>query len=311
MMVAAIHTKHLRAHMSARAWPKIACFCLAFAGGAAQAQDHAQQRIASLLFPESASWRDVAALPQPAARLFNALQVETLWDRVRHADVALQNVPGCMGVLRMFYDPQNRPSFHMLAVPRWGEPGLLYSGAANCREGGVTIIWKDASSLAQGTPAIDLNELVLRIEDAADPRVTTIAVGCCADPIDVYQLRLLLRQRVMASVRVEKALVLPDKLEAAHQMETVPRELVLRRAPVVDDTYDATMSGFYGVAAFGNIERRYLAGAKVTILGTWHDKKGAEWKLAEVPNALNAGRATYSSTDAELGWMQGQPKDRP
>jgi hypothetical protein len=262
--------------------------------------------IASLLFPESATWRAADQIPALPPDRMDAIFAEHLWDEINSADEAVQNSPRCEASIRLFFSKGRAALFHPIRLGDPTSPGLIYTGDAPCREGGITIVWRNTTGYSS-TQATTFPATLLRVEAVTDPRVTAIEQGCCGSPIDVYLTGKLLRFTLQNAWRVEEDLAVPEDTAPAHQAETISTDLILRSAPRVDDAYQIDRSQFLGQAAFGNIERRYLPGARVTVIAKWRDPAGRMWNLVEVPDGDNGYLCTYASTGADVGWMTAKP----
>jgi hypothetical protein len=288
---------------SKRAAAALSFVFLALSVGNAGAQPSG---IAAFLFPEAATWRVADQMPALKRNEIDAIFAENLWDEIDSDDEAVKNSAGCEASIRLFFSQGASAFFHHVNLGDKNSPGLFYSGDAPCREGGIIIVWQNTTSY-MSTKAETFPATLLRIEDVSDPHVTAIERGCCGDPIDVYLTGKLLSLNLQNAWHVENDIAVPNDTLPTHQAETISTELILRSAPIVNDAYQADRSHFLGQAAFGNVERRYLPGATVTVIAKWKDATGRMWNLVEAPDSDNNYLCTYSSTGADVGWMVEKP----
>lgn len=267
---------------------------------------HAQSlKLVSLLFPEAANWPRLDALPPVKPSEMNGFLAQALW-----ADIDQQNMPTVAGgapsnagdvEISLFFGANGPLGFYHFPRSSQYGGGIIYSGGSPCCDGDVTIFWPDISDFARMPPARTFPGLIVKIEDSPDPLIVDYesSDGWAPETYSLVSSKEFSRRN---SWNVDRNLTLPDGIKPVHKATTFSITLTLRSAPVVNDAYDPGRSHFLQVAAFGNIERRYLPGAEATIIGTWADKTGKQWDLLTVKDQDNSYLATYASLDVEVGW---------
>ncbi|NJC88580.1 MAG: hypothetical protein FIB02_08625 [Desulfuromonas sp.] len=259
-----------------------------------------QPQLTDLLFPESKTWMDIGSLPaldkETYSRdnwLYRKYYIENKTTEAEDAD--------CSTINRLLYENDSLRGFRTYDLNSDGIKDIIYTGGAECREGDLTLVWVSNGSRGFNIIHHQYALLKINIKGTVEDNVVSVAIGCCADPVDEYYLGTLLYPRSKQACRVNKSLELPMGLVAANRLYKAEKELVLRLSPKVDDEYNRDFSEFANRAVFGNIEAKYLPGAEGTIIATYIDVGGKNWGLIAV-SKNSMPLLTHSPNDTNVGW---------
>jgi hypothetical protein len=256
-------------------------------------------QLADLLFPESKSWRSIDQLPVLETRRYYQQLSEAYGD-------FLARTPSSQVVCelsRLFFTPAGEAkTFHVFPGADVEHDDLIYTGDAECTEGGKTIVWKNFRIWSR-QQAFSIAGQAIRFSSIPKPRAVMFEAGCCADPINQFSIRDPFSGRWFGRFRVAKALDLPAGLQPDDRINTYDHDLILRSAPVVDDKYDVAMSHRLGSAVFGSVVRKFLPGISARQMTTYTDTAATRWLLIAIDQAYDA-KAYYTALPSDVGWVK-------
>lgn len=278
-------------------WLLVASFLLA---GNAIADDR-QAQVSAVLYPVTKSWRLVSAAPTVSPELLRSIR-----DKLTAAYLSAKlekwplEGPGCSFIERAF-EPSGSSSFYQMDFDGDGKEDVVYTGSAQCAEGEATLIWFQTTADYVVRQSVLWPLRVLRVSPDAQT-VTSVASGCCGDPVDQYHMGNLKNLRQYSRIRITQDTTLPQVPLASVQAFHNSSEMILRETPLEKEGYDRRRSEFMGHAVFGNILRKYLPGATGVVLAT-ETRKGKRWAfvvvdgdderlLIEAPYGVDAGWTT-------------------
>lgn len=260
--------------------------------------------ILRLLFQETATWTLIDQMPQPEKaslmRMEGGLR-SAYWG----SEISRQHESeGCSFINRLF-DRINDYGygFHQADIDSDGREDIIYSGGALCTEGDVTIIWfgNENGFIIRQKSLWQVR--TLSILPGNPPRLGSVAVGCCADPLDEYLLGTLVNPRRQGRQRITKHTAIPEFLIDPTRFKVRGEELVLRSRPESNDKYDDLASDFMASAVFGNILSKYLPGCGGICLGMEKPEKSNLWYFVLVDDGCERFR-THSPFEVTAGWVQ-------
>jgi len=279
-------------------WLLIAPFLLT---GNAVADDR-QAQVSAVLYPDTKSWRLVSAAPKLSPEALRSIQ-DTL--KAAYLSAKLEEWPlegpGCSFIERVF-EPSGSSPFHQMDFNGDGKEDVVYAGSAQCAEGDATLVWfQTATGYVVSQPVL-WPLRILRVSPDAET-MSSVASGCCGDPVDQYHLGNLQNLRQYSRIRITQDTTLPKAQLASVRAFHNSSETKLREAPQEKDGYDRGRSEFMRHAVFGNILRKYLAGAAGVVLAT-ATRKGKRWAFIVVDsdNERLLIEAPYS---VDAGWITG------
>jgi hypothetical protein len=142
----------------------------------------------------------------------------------------------------------------------------------------------------------------LKIYPGKDLQLSSVAVGCCADPIDEYYLGNVSSVRADGIIRTTKTTVQPNKLSDTRKHFRNGGETILRGSPEKKDAYDRSLSGLEQMAIFGNILSKYLPGVTGSILAKRKDKQGRLWLYVLIDEQSKLLRY-HNPYSVNAGWI--------
>ncbi len=262
---------------------------------------------ADLLFPEAAGWTRVDSLAPAKGLAGNAALIDRLAAAAFPGEPRDNDGDTCSSRFRMRTDPQVVAAIRQGDLFGTGKRDLIYADLMICAEGSLTIVWRDVDG--PGRPkAMAFWGRALRVEKAANPRMTMVREGCCASLDDFYLIRRLGQPQPVNDVfyqgalRVIHASVLLDlppgakaqtariTLKAATTLLPDPSDA----APSVaadDDPDDMPSPGVYA---------GYAAGTRVDQVAAHVDDKGRNWALVIGPLVEPDGDEPLLN----LGWIR-------
>ncbi|MBP8255840.1 MAG: hypothetical protein KAX37_00855 [Opitutaceae bacterium] len=260
--------------------------------------DDKQSQVSAVLYSATKSWREVSVAPNMSPELFSSVRekLRTAYLSSKLGKEPLEG-PDCSFIARAL-EPAESSSIYQMDFDGDGKLDLVYAGSAQCAEGEATLVWfKTTDGYVVRQPVL-WPLRVLRLSPDAQT-MTSVAIGCCGDPVDQYHLGNLKNLRQYSRIRIAKDTALPQAPLASVQAFHNSSDTKLREAPLEKDGYDRGRSEFMGHAAFGNILRKYLPGASGVVLAT-ETRKGKRWAfvvvdsdderlLIEAPYGVDAG----------------------
>lgn len=256
-------------------------------------------RIMDLLFPEAADWVPLSRLPTPEIGSFGDMMGERLWAATGQSF----GDGDCSTPLRLFTQAKVESLFHLADLGDGAGSALIYSAQAYCREGSLTLVWRNFDTYSRGRiEAREYRPKLLRIRQGAEPKYAGVEEGCCADPFSVYSLGSLTGRVYEQQVRVISDLVLPESATVKRGERAFKREVAFRIAPEAVDTYDEDASRYHGAATFGTIMRRYRAGVTARQVMDYRDPAGKRWGLYVIGEESDY-LSIHEPIKANLGWI--------
>jgi hypothetical protein len=277
----------------------LACcvFAIAAAAHAASPTNSEYSRISKVLFPETRGWQVVDSLPMPDA---GKLQQERWLLRQIYllSPHVLMETPYCSVITRVLYERFDASSFKRVDVDGDGQEDVMYSGDAACSEGYAAIIWFGGPGGLAERPVGIVSVLVLGLERDGARRISSVSVGCCADPVDEYLLGDLKDPQGLPRLRVPKALVLPEGMKLSNKAFAARGKLVLSVDPTANDAKSATARATIGDRGAGNPH-----GVKGRVVATFADGHGRKWGLVAVDEASRA-LLVGNLDSVDVGWVR-------
>ena len=254
-------------------------------------------------FPETKAWTSVEKLPSPDVKKFDKLK-DALRAACEKTDSNFRQVNACL--ISAILDPKGRNSLRIADINLDGINDVIYSGDAFCQEGDATLVWYGTKDGFQ----VKLDHIwplrALKIRMGDEPRISSLAVGCCGDMIDTYFVGKLFNPRIEGSVQMYRGTAKPDKALIEDRPYQNASETILRSSPMTDDKYDPNLSGREDQAVFGNVLSRYLGGATGRVIFTQIDKDQRTWAFVIMSAASNPLRY-HIGYQANVGWIRLKP----
>lgn len=263
----------------------------------------AQEAVSAVLYPATRTWQSVADAPAIPPERIAAIR-----EKLRAAYLAsitesqTLEGPGCSFIGRVLEGEGGEAlAFHSLDVDGDGVPDVVYAGSALCAEGEATFVWFGSRAGFSARKDSLWQMRALRVSPGGE-MISSVAPGCCGDPVDQYFLGNLENMRRFASTRITQETVLPKGLLAKPRAfrKSIPTKL--RSAPELKDRYDFGRSEFMRHAVFGNILRHYLPGLSGTVLARQTDLQGRRWSFVIV-NDMSAPFLLQAPFAVDAGWV--------
>ncbi|NDI87333.1 hypothetical protein [Undibacterium crateris] len=233
------------------------------------------------LFPETRDWRTVSAQRTLSAAVLAERQPALLAayrQAINNPDM-LESAD-CSWSERAFLNDLRGAAFYTLDINQDGHEDVLYTGSALCAEGNATLIWFGS---AQGYKVKQdglFREQVLRISSDGS-QFSSIADACCGAQTEEYFIGSSDNLRQFATAKLRTDTQLPEHTANQKNSISAHQALILRSSPSQQDHYDTGLSRMMRHAVYGNIVRRYLAGASYRILGSEY-RQGQHWLFISV-----------------------------
>lgn len=262
---------------------------------------------ADLLFPEAAGWTRVDGLPPVPGLAGNAALLDRLTAAVFPDEPRDNDGETCSTRFRMRTDPALAARIRQGDLFGTGKRDMIYADFMVCAEGSLTVVWRDVD--APGRPkAVAYWGRALRVEKAANPRITLLREGCCASLDDYYLIRRLGQPQppgdafyrgALRVVHASQLIEAPPGAKAAHARITLKGKTTLAPDPgeappaaaADDDPDDIPSPGTYAT---------YPAGTKVDQVMTHVDAKRRGWALVVGPLTQPDGE----EPTLNLGWIR-------
>lgn len=257
--------------------------------------------ISERLFPTTRSWVSVAATPVLKKERLAAVRAQLKSGYLASKSLGEFESPDCSFIQRALDDEGS--SFHVVDINGDGLDDIIYTGPALCAEGSRTVVWYLVGGKYALTGDQAWSVRALKIRPGKSPSISSVAAGCCADPMDEYHLGEFTNIRMQGSVKVTKDTVHPESSLASPKAFKSLREIALRSAPAASNAYDEGRSQMMAHAIFGNILSRFLQGASGSVLAEREDKSGVLWAYVRIESDSDALRkdAPYL---ANVGWVE-------
>jgi hypothetical protein len=274
---------------------------LLLGSGGAIADDR-QEKLSAILYPATKSWRLVSDAPKVPPELFRSIR-ETLRAAYFSPKMKKEFLEGadCSFIGRAL-EPSDTSPFHLMDFDGDGRQDVVYAGDAHCAEGEVTLIWFGVPEGYVVRQSVLWHLRVLRVSPSAET-MSSVAVGCCGDPVDQFHLGNLRNLRQYSRIRVTQDTTLPRALLPSALAFHNRSEMKLRETPQEINSYDRGRSEFMAHAVFGNVLRKYLPGASGVVLAT-ETRKGKCWGFVVV-NRDDERLMLEAPYDIDAGWAAG------
>lgn len=260
-------------------------------------------RLVAVLFPSTAGWIPFEKAPRLSETAFSE-ERERL--RASYLSFHMERPRGdfdCSTIDRVLQGSSIR-YFHIFDGDADGHEDIVYSGPAQCAEGDVTIIWfGNGDESVESMHLVEWNVRILSVAPRREPGVTSVAIGCCADPIDEYSFGTLDHVHRYGVVRTTKDTRAPSGVLTSPVPFTNRGETVLRSTPERKAEYDPDLSGLMDSAVFGNILCSYIAGASGEIRAEERDARGKVWAYVVMNPESNRLRHD-APFDVNVGWVE-------
>ncbi len=282
-------------------------FVLSLLGLKAQAEELSPLEISKIIFPQTKTWTNIEETPK-ATQFINQQLFQPLKEAYLASGVgAWSESKDCSFIERVAENVISKEqAIHAYDVDEDGDIDYVYTGSAQCAEGDATLFWfqEDGKFIVKQEHLHSVRALSTRFDGSV--HMASYTIGCCADPIDQYQLGYFDNPRRLGHVLTPKKLVFPDKLKTlpANIKFKVDAEFTLRSEPSVSDDFNEWESNFMSHAVFGNVISKYLAGCEVEIIS--HDAKGNGdlWRFIYVPEECDYLK-THAPFKTNFGWAKG------
>ncbi len=263
----------------------------------------AAARLSAILFPTTAGWTLLDHVPALTASQLAGIREHL---RTAYASSNLERCPDTSGCsfIDTILERRDLASFHVLDLDGDGVADVVYSGDSACAEGDATVIWfgsKDGSGAFERV--VRWNVRLLRVSPGREAKVSSVATGCCADPIDEYYVGTIENERRHGIVRTTKDTSLPSALIESPVAFTTRGEIVLRSGRERKDRYEPNASGLMDAAVFGNVLCRYLKGASGSIRAEERDASGRIWVFVVMDPESHLLRHDAPFT-VDAGWVE-------
>ena len=261
-----------------------------------------QAQMSAVLYPATQSWHLVSAAPKYTPESLRSIREELM---AAYFSAKLETGPlegpDCSFIARAFESSESS-SFYQMDFDGDGNQDVVYAGSAQCTEGDATLIWfQTAEGYVVRQPVL-WPLRILRVSPNAI-FMTSVAGGCCGDPVNQFHLGNLKNLRQYSRIRVTEDTTLPQA--SRHSVRAFHRSSAtkLREAPLEKEGYDRGRSEFMAHAVFGNVLRKYIGGVSGLVLAT-ETRNGKNWAFVVVDKD-----AEHLSVEApyrvDAGWTTG------
>jgi hypothetical protein len=261
-------------------------------------------KVSTFLFPETNSWTPVRKMKIPDKKYVRSHENQ-LRNAYRESKFGKEwEDKYCSFIGRVFSEDRSFPN-NLYIHDADGDSNLdvIYTGLSQCAEGNSTIIWFGTKHGFVIKQDIFWHTLALRVKEGNPVRLSSVAVGCCGSVIDEYYVGPLFNLRNQGIRNITSTTTLPQKDEKPVPFVATNSELVLRSSPERKDTYDEGLSGWLGVAVFGNILTKFLPGCSGSIIGRHVDRESKLWLFVVVDKKCDALRA-HVPYNVSAGWIE-------
>ena len=216
----------------------------------------------------------------------------------------------CSTITRLLNDVDLSQSIRLADVDGDGIKDVIYTGQALCEEGALSIIWYGTETETDQW-TISNSKLhkwgveVLRFLPQPETKISSFEPGCCGAIADRYLLGYLHNPYRLQRLSVLNlvSLKFPEELLPEPEPRLLKTKSTLRYSPVEIDDYDESTSEFLDHAVFGNVQRKYLPGINVLVLGKKVTDQTKEW-LFVIADPPNDRLAYHSPYQVNVGWIK-------
>lgn len=318
------------------------------------------EKVSLLTFPETASWTSLSKLPIISAKLLrNAAPAlkKAYFASQLSKEPALEG-KYCSFIKNLLDEKQDYVQhFYLYASPNLTQEkarvsvnvninanvksnantsvqALIYAGPNPCVEGNAVLIWLKTQHgyVVKQDAAPNLQLLRIRKNNQEDNKegaslqFSSVAIGCCLDPIDVYSLGDIANGNKFGKYSVNNLTHIPSllaitpvaptaaitssaKLFSPFPFVVAKKELILRYTPERNDVYDKGRSEFESVAIIGNVVGKYLPGCSGEVVAEERDKNSQLWYFVTLNESCKA-LCTYHPYDyVNVGWIEASEVD--
>jgi hypothetical protein len=261
-------------------------------------------KISETFFPETKHWQTVESAPiiengkftEIKGQLKTTFLASHIFEKLEEKD--------CSFITRAL-EEGNINSFRLIDVNSDGIKDIVYTGSAQCREGNVFLIWFATKNGFKVRQDIFWNVKVLKIYPVEKIQLSSVAAGCCGNPVDEYNLGNLNNIRFIKRVSTTFMTIQPTGTLINRPRFKSSKDTVLRSSPERKDSYDESLSGLQNRAVFGNVLSKFLPGITGVILAEHKDKLGRFWVYVLLDESSDLLRY-HSPFLVNAGWIEKQ-----
>lgn len=198
----------------------------------AQATELSPLEISKIIYPQTKTWTNIEDTPK-ATQFINQQLFQPLKDAYL-AIGAWSESKDCSFIERVSENIISKAqAIQAYDIDEDGDTDYVYTGSAQCAEGDVTLFWfqEDVKFVVKQKhlPSV----LALSTSFDGSVQMASYLRGCCADPIDEYQLGFFDHPMRFGRVQTPKKLAFPDKLKTLPKRikYKVDAEFTLRSEP--------------------------------------------------------------------------------
>jgi len=260
--------------------------------------------ISDVLFPETTGWTQVNNTDKSNIKNISAIS-DTLKKTLLNSNLGkYHESEHCPLADILFSKDELKNNFFSVDVDSDGLEDVIYTGASTCNEGNIVIVWFGNTTGYEIRQEYAEPMLVLRIKSGVEPLFSSVEIGCCADPIDVYHIGVLGNFRNKKHMQITSQTLVPTKEQLiAAQSFKARDEIILRSTPENLNDYDSGYSSFMGNAIFGNVLSKYLPDCGGTTTAKMIDSDTITWYFVLLDEACETFR-THSPYEVDSGWVK-------
>jgi hypothetical protein len=251
-----------------------------------------------ILFPCSRDWTPITAMKKAdfasvKSLLVNAVNENKNCDKRDIASRVLE---------------RQDTGYYEFDVDHDGRPDIIYAGEIPGEEFKSSVVWYKTTGGYRIDESSTEGGMLLSVSDSAQHQFMSVYTPCCANIIENFCMQTI-EKKAGNNIRTHDSTCaiftgqeLPKRSMKPVRFTSVAKEMILRSGTRIDNVYDTTFSMFSNMAAFGNIDSKYMPGTKGVVLGRKTDKRGRLWYFVYLDKNSQALR-TYTLENVDAGWV--------
>lgn len=175
---------------------------------AVAADERSEIKISEILFSQTSKWQAVSTFPQVDNNWFDK-------EKKNLENLLLKFYPdetSCSFFTSYLEKKKETKNIFHLDINQDNIKDLIVTGYAPCREGYFSLIWLGSKTSISNEKPIVLYQKVLKILPQSEPKISSVKIGCCGYPINIYSVGFLENPWRLGSYRVAKNLEYPQKI---------------------------------------------------------------------------------------------------
>ncbi len=268
-------------------------------------KDVSYLNISDILFHNTENWIPISTFPvveqNNSDYLYEKLKEAYLKSEIKKNE----SLSNCEYFNKILHN-EAREGLRIFDINNDGNKDIIYFGSDGCSEQQLTLIWygtKDGYEIKQNK---NFNLIILKVLPGKIPNFTSVEIGCCASPIDIFYKGDINNIYGKQEITITKDLTFPEKFLDENNKFINNQESLFRTSPVVINKLNAEEINYITDGMIGNITSKFRNNLSGFILGKYIDSHGKPWVFVYTEESSKKHRyfSAYDEIYINAGWIE-------